>query len=328
METIIIRKIWFINKKPISLINDYKDAKEDDCISINKFSKEEWKSYIFGEYNNGKFDYRKKLVVEGDISSKKIGESIKIKISKKCSIGEGTLSSISDGKYIIRNLHIYKDKKPLDDIKDYFVPFENFNISKKDKERFINGLFKINYDFIKYYLDYHFFKVGREYKSKFSNRIIYYTPESKFSALCSYLAIKDMFLLKGYKISTLDCFVSGEKLEYDALVLKKDTPLNKRIYDKDEVLATIEIKTSGYFNDNIKTIEGNFGRYMDSQKIDEIPHIYIALHELIGYYKNTHSKFNNNGLVPMFCKIKETNDYITIPYEYDIDELLNKIKKH
>lgn len=324
MEKIIIKKIWINNTQPIILINDYKVAKEDNSIIISKFSNEEWKAYIFGEYNNNKFDYRKQLIVEGIISNNKIGSPIQIRISKNTPIGEGILKEKHNGKYTITNLQLYKNNKPLKDIKEFFVPIDNSII--KDKEIFINGLYKINYDFINYYLNYHFFKLGKEYTKKGSNKIYYNVPEAKFSAFCSYLAIKDTFISKGYNISQLDCFIIGERLEYDALLLKKDISPNKRIYSKNEILATIEIKTSGYFNNSIKKVKKDFTDYMNSQKIDNIPHIYISVHETSIYYNRIHSKFNSTSFIPMFCKIKETNDYITIPYEYDIEKLL--IKKH
>ena len=325
MEKILIKKIWFNNKTPISIIDDYKNAKEDNCININKFSKEEWKAYIFCEYKDNKLNYRKKLIIEGEASNVKIGDTIQIRISKNSNIGEGKLYDIRDNKYIIKDLRIYKNNKPLVDLKDYFVPYKNAVI--KDKDKFINGLFKINYDSIKYYLDYHFFKLGKEYIRESNGKIFYNVPEAKFSALCSYLAIKDMFLLKGYKLSPLDCFVLGEKLEYDALVLKEGVSINKRIYSKDEILATIEIKTSGYFSNSIEKIKDDFDEYMDFQKIDGIPHIYIAVHESTHYYKNVYKKLNEEGFIPMFCKLKETSDYITIPYEYNFDELLKKMDK-
>ena len=334
--------------------HEYKDVEGSiKYVTRDKLSKEEWKAFIFGNYNSlGKFEMRKEIELFGISNDKlELGKKIIIKDGDKRELGQGTIKmcqNIKENEYhiVIEELEVFVEGKPYNKIEELFkyidIEFKNcpsklfrekveeYNKNKNninEKLKFINGLFKISYYSIYYYFKNYYYNEKGE------------TPGNKFSAYCSYEAIKKVLTEKGYKVSQLDSFVKGYKLEYDALIIKRNVDSNLRLYNPDDVVATIEIKTSGYFTSNKEDekdrLKEDFSNYMKSQKIPNIPHIYISLHESISsnmiknYYYNTYNallNLNDGVYIPMFCKIKDKNDYINIPIEYDLDELIKRIK--
>lgn len=303
-------------------IKFYEKSNDDGskkCLTKNKLSLCEWKSLIFGTYETGKFDYRKQIILEGTTNDElEVGDTIIIKDGPKRKLGIGTIKvkTKNNDRYRItlEKLKVFVDNIFQDDIIHLFKPEKK--MKNDDIEIYINGLFKITYYSIINYFKYFYCSIDNDFE----------TPENKFSAYCSYEAIK--YVLKDYNISQLDSFIEGYKCEYDALILKKEVDNNKRLYKKEEVLSTIEIKTSGYFcsTKNGENIETQFKKYMDIEMMEGIPHIYLAIHEAMANYKEIYSAIKeinkeNLKLIPVFCKIQKKSDYITIPDEFNLQEL-------
>ena len=328
MEKLIIKKIWFnqTDKKPdIFMIDDYANAKENDCIRRDKLSEEEWKAYIFGTFNKGSFAMRESITIEPDNNTKSlnINDEVEINLSERNIIGKGTIVEIDKKLITLGDLELYINKDYTNVINELFYDYKG-----KDLIKYINGLFKINYDYIKYSLSNHYFNKDNTKKGKDKNgrlKNYYDLPEGKFNAYCSYLAIKDLFKSKGYNVSQLDCFIKGHKLEYDALLLKDTADKNERLFDAEDVLATIEIKTCGFFYNKGENISKKFENYLIEEKIDGIPHLYIAVRENSKIYNETRDVSIKDCAV-LFCNIVGCNDYVTVPMNNDIDELLKIVK--
>ena len=344
-------------------------------LTRNKLSNAEWKAAIFGKYDkNGKFNYRNQITIISNNFDKDIKKDDKVEIrdGKLRILGYGKVDKIEDNKFTLIDLNIYDGKSDNDNFdtkieklfrfldknqineREKYINSNNkldkvFNDYKKskdsDKEKFINTTFKIFYDsLIEYLKNYFCYKkeiyVVEDNKVKCKNKII--EPEGKFSAYCSYIALRKYIednYKEDFKISPMNVYVKGYKLEYDALLLKNSCEDdNSYVYDIDNVLATIEIKSSGYFGSG--DASNNFEVYMRNQKIDKIPHIYLAFHESSNkkednnsrYYDQTYKtikKLNNEKeqFIPIFCKIRIDSEYIYIPFEYDIDQMLCNFKK-
>lgn len=209
-------------------------------------------------------------------------------------------------------------RRKIDDIIDIYKKSCN---KEEELKKYVNGLFKINYLSCYYYFKYFFVEDKDGH---------IHTLENKFSAYCSYLAIKDVFksLFKDkYVLSQLDSFVKKNKYEYDALLIK--TKSDERLFDMADVFSTIEIKTSGYFKSkNDESLIDNFEKYNKNQHIEGKQHIYIAVSESVNYYFDTYSvlKVLGDNYVGIFCKFQIDNEKICIPLEYDLEKLMKLIK--
>jgi hypothetical protein len=328
-NSIIIKKIWFKNQNEKSDLNFNKyDNKNKDYIPTDKLSKEEWKAYIFGYYNNNIYTKRNFIIVKGK-TKVKTGNII-LKLNKNTIIGEGEIEKIEKNIYKITNLNPIIGKKNIEDLFIYYNTTKD--LTKKEKNKYLNGLFRIHYKSIEYYIN-NYFNKGK-LKSK-NTKTIYDTLENKFSAYCSYQAVKEIFKENKFNISQLDCFIKGHRLEYDALILKDNVNPNNRLYEESDVLATIELKTSGFFSKK-EQIKKDFKKYMEQEHIEGIPHIYITLHEKISDNKETINFYgitkeffekNKNEYYGIYCKLKKTNEYITIPKEYDLEKIIKNIKE-
>lgn len=120
------------------------------------------------------------------------------------------------------------------------INVEGYDISclisyTSDKEN-NKAQFKIYYDQL-----YNWFKYNS--KSKASN---------KYSAMMTYLSVKDY--LKKYHVSKPNCFIENCGQEFDMLLLNEnysnknegeDENKNEYVYKKENVLAVVELKTSG-----------------------------------------------------------------------------------
>ena len=220
--------------------------------------------------------------------------------------------------------------------------FDNY---KKDKKEIIDNY--INSDLLKIY----YFMLLESSKINNEKRIA-----GKVSAMCSYLAVKK-YLKKyfddnkddnklEYEVSNPNVFIKNNNREYDALVIKKkennkENNNEKFLFSKEDVVATIEIKTSGYFTSKEKllTNEGTneFIKYLKDEKIEGIPHIYISLYESFGeksssihYYEYllaNLSSLEEDEYYGIFCCTKKDQNCFLIPYEYDLKIILNKIFK-
>jgi hypothetical protein len=217
-----------------------------------------------------------------------------------------------------------------DNIKDLFK-WENGEKTKIEKDIYLNEMYRMSYNAVYYYFKWFFY----EEDMSEDRETTYLIPSNKFSAYCSYLAIKEVLEEKGYIISQLDSFVDKYRWEYDALLLKNKKNVNGRLFDRNDVLATIEIKTSGYYCKSKEKIGEYFEKYVKKEKIKGIPHIYLAINESesCNYYSITYNvikKLNKEDssevYIPLFCKKQINTDYITIPEEYNLDDVLRCIK--
>ena len=313
---------------------------EDKNILRDKLTKPEWKAFIFGEYNKNGFGFRKnfKIIgkVKGEFDSLENKELI-YKDGRNRKMGIVHVKKVLDNSnntytLLVDAIGIYLENEIKTNILELFKSFNGKDLSLDEKNEYINGLFKINYLAVRELLKYFFFNEKHEVpEGKSSVDEKYEVPEGKFSALCSYNALKMVLEENNIIISQLDSFVKGHKLEYDAIVLNKNVDSNKRIYDINDVVATIEIKTSGLFNDDVSDITD----YLESQKIEGKPHIYLAVHELDSqtgekkYYTNTNKAIKDlgNEYISIFCKVHKDNEYIYIPENFVLKTLLYRIKK-
>ena len=164
--------------------------------------------------------------------------------------------------------------------------------------------------------------------------------KGKVSAMCSYIAIRDKFneiLPKGYVVSRPNVFIRGINTEYDFLIIKKEKE-EDYIFDKEDVIALGEIKTSGSFisKDNLNDKEKNFKHYIEGEKNGlDIPLIYIALYESFGskntsihYYEYTLANIlslKNKGFFGIFCATKKDSNKLLVPYNYDLNKILKEV---
>lgn len=168
--------------------------------------------------------------------------------------------------------------------------------------------------------------------------------EKKAAAMCSYLATKrvlnDFFDRNDYdlEVSNPNVFVKNNNIEYDALIIKKNkNNSHKFIFAESDVVAIIELKTSGYIMPKELLAEGEFIKYIkNSNKINK-KFIYLSLYESFGsrdnsvhYYEYLLCNLKNRKLKDsygIFCATKKNQKNLLIPYQYDLEETLTKILK-
>ena len=317
-------------------------------INISNFLKrtnidETLKMILYYEYENHNIKYRDKIYIE-NLNCKE-NEKIELIFESKLNLGKyivieknivkplnfNLFSLIDDKDYdftnIIWNTCVGKENlKKINFYKDVIKEkIENDNFL--DCEYANNGLLEMFYNSI---------LEMNEFTS--SDKI-----ENKASAMCSYLAIREMFNRKfrernlDYKISLPNVFIKGINTEFDALIVKDD---NKLIYDFDDVYGMIEIKTKGYFANKNQLMSNTFVNYLSKNKdimIDKI-FIYLSMYESFGlkdnsvhYYNylraNMTSKDLKDFIIGIFCVTKRKKDELLIPYEYDLDEIIDKVVK-
>ena len=241
---------------------------------------------------------------------------------------------IKEKNYESYTSDIWKDCIGKDNLNKFF---DNYKKDEKIIDNYINN------DLLKIY----YFMLLESSKINNEKRIA-----GKVSAMCSYLAVKK-YLKKyfddnkddnklEYEVSNPNVFIKNNNREYDALVIKKKENNNEKfLFSKEDVVATIEIKTSGYFTSKEKllTNEGTneFIKYLKDEKIEGIPHIYISLYESFGeksssihYYEYllaNLSSLEEDEYYGIFCCTKKDQNCFLIPYEYDLNIILDKIFK-
>lgn len=148
---------------------------------------------------------------------------------------------------------------------------------------------------------------------------------NKAKAILFYEVIRDTlenYLKKeklDYYVSLSNCFIKGNGIEYDMLIVKTDN--QKMFYEEDEVVATVELKGSGFY----RSVD-DFPEYIKGQKVVGIPHIYISLWESSSFYEECIK--NNKGI---YCVILSTGQRRTfvVPEkeDYDLFGVIDKICK-
>lgn len=334
---------------------------------LNKTIIQDLKILIFGEYNNSNnLTFRKSLITINDIPNEyNIGDSIELKISKKIVIGRGTI--IQKNKVKVTEVCINNRDVFSNDINDMFelipshdIDYESYDSNgnniweyckgkdrlkrkkySKDKNEseikktYLNGLFKIYYDSIVY--------------SCFVNNIN--KIEGKLSALTSYISIKnnmDKYLeSKNLKISNPNVFIKNVNIEFDALIVNKNVS-DEYFFDSSDVKAIIEIKSSGFFCKKDDLIYSKYDseskdwfieyitEHEKYKELANIPYVYLSIYESFGQKKSSVHYYEfllsnllslNNNYIGMFCGTKKDSNVYLIPYDYDINELLERIIK-
>lgn len=335
-----------MKQKKVTDIIIYDDKGNDIEINVSNFLKrtsidETLKMILYYEYQNHVIKHREKITIENLNCDK--DEKIEL-ISK---------SNYNLGQYIVTDKDTVKplnyDLFSLIDDKSFNIDspiwetckgkdnLEKINIYKGkikdnkflDSEYANNGLLEMFYDSI--------LKMN-EFTS--SEKI-----ENKASAMCSYLVIREMFNRKfqerglDYKISLPNVFIRGINTEFDALIVKNDKEL---IYEVKDVYGAIEIKTKGYFADKEQLRDtnekSNFITYLSKNKdlFKNKPFIYLSMYESFGlredsvhYYNYLRANISSENLkdfvTGIFCVTKRKKDELLIPYEYDLDEIIDKI---
>lgn len=317
-NNLVLRDKIIIKNKDVNL-SDYKDKIIFLKTKINTFYKNKEKKYVENKNDTKELSLGKFVVVD--------------KNTIKPSENNILFEIIKEDNSKNYNSDFWKKCIGKDNLKGIF---EKYN-EKKDLKRIYleNGLLKIYYDMT--------LEAARINNIE---RIA-----GKVSAMCSYLAIKKIFNdyfdneQLNYEISNPNVFVRNNNVEYDALVVKKNfNNKEKFLFSEKDVVATIEIKTSGLFitKEELKTkIDDNknetngFIDYLASEKIDGKKHIYISIYESFGsrndsihYYEYLSANFSvleNEGYYGIFCGIKKDQNYFLIPYEYDLKAILDKI---
>ena len=291
----------------------------DDQIYKNSLDKKDWLIYLLYRYNK-KLELvpRKKIeVIESDISNLEeyIGKEIIIKTRSKTKIGTCKVNkdlSLEPKKFYI----LEKDYK-LDEYSNLFEHYVNRNktdtLNELELKKYISGLFKIYYDSIKYLFS--------------MNNTAY--VEKKETAMASYRAIRDN--LSKYNFSEPNVFIKNKPLEYDALILKTKKN-NEYLYNESDILATLEIKSSGYRGskneENINKYTKHIaGAEINEERIEGIPHIYFAIFEQPNNYKILKHHKNFKDIIMIVCASKINNSKFLIPKDYDVDLILTKLLK-
>ena len=306
MEEIVLKKIK-INEIILDINND----------KIYKYclDKKDWQIYILYNYKDKELIPRNKIELiehNKNILEQNIGKEIIIKTRPKTIIGTCIVNeelNLIPTKFYLEGK--YYDLKNYDNLFEYYEDTTNIPINKSqiDFKKYISGLFKIYYDTIEYLFS--------------MNNTIYI--EKKETAMASYRAIRDN--LTKYNFSEPNVFIKNRPLEYDALILntKKN---NNYYYKEDEIIATIEIKTSGY-RSNKNSIDEYVNHIIDTniynERIESIPHIYFAIFEQPNNYKKLLKKFKN--IIMIVCASKVNNNKFLIPKDYDIEKILKNLDR-
>ena len=337
MRSMLIKSI-LINGNDIEICNE----------EIKKtYDKREWKAIIFTEYKNNEktLSMREKIYVtfHDDVELKK-DEEIELKSSRGVTLGSGSyFEKTHDNYYIFNKLKIRIGGTDKSEPTSLFRVFNDEELLERELKypnttniinKYQEGLFRIYYKMLEYSI------------TNFSENI-----EGKYSAMCSYLAVRDVLKDYGLILSYPNCFIKGYKQEYDALILKKND--YKYFYSQDEILATLELKVSGCFykksemeeefsdylmqQHGIKIIKNNNKKIYDDKNKLDIPHIYITCHESstntsrdgkpIRYYDTCKKVINNLGdeYIGIFCALKNNNEQFIIPIDFNLAEILKKV---
>lgn len=300
MESILLKEIEI----------DGVSLKFDKYNSYN-LDKKDWLIYLLYEYSDDKKlkerDYIKVIDYTGCDLRKYIGDEIIIKIGPKTIIGTATVGEnlrLKPNMFCMYNNEYYS-------LNEYYRLFEHYvdehttdKLSEKELDKYISGLFKIYYDSIKYIFNMN--NAGNIGK--------------KGIAMASYNSIRNN--LVKYNFSEPNVFIRNKMLEYDALILKEKKN-DCYYYDCNDILATVEIKSSGYRGsiENIADyIEHISGVGDDKERIEGIVHIYFAIFESLSSYKAILEKMDN--VIIIVCASKKNNNTFIIPKEYDISFIL------
>ena len=297
----------------------------------SKFDTRELKAIFLLYYDKKRIAFREEISIKTNKKQQLIeNDEVVLKISSRTIIGKGKIISIdNDNDYLkIKPTRLYIGSGEYSDsplgIARIFSNGElkerNLKYDIKDekviKDKYFKGLFKIYYQELKYSIQY------------FCEDM-----EAKQNALCSYLAIRDVFKDFGFILSNPNSFIIDHKLEYDALLLKKES--NEYFFEQNDLFASIEIKTSGIFF-SLASLESDFKKYITEQHDGlDIPHIYIAIHEFSSnnpsdnetrMYDTCYNVIKRLGCIGIFCAVKNNNDQFIIPVDYDLEEILKSIK--
>ena len=327
IKNVFYKKIIFDD---INFSTTYDSEYKDYIDFKHGFDKRELKMLIFTHYNNKKeYVIRDEIKLEvKNIENYKKDEIVLIKTGKKTPIGKGIIYSIDKDKKIItlKELKLFiKDDDYTDDVKILFS-----NIEKKNIKLYTKGLFKIYYRTIeneaKYYQNPKFNKID-------NHKMLSHT---KITAMCNYLAVKEVFKDYGLLLSESNVFINNDRREYDALILTKNSNDYKGIYNDDEVLSTLELKTSGYQsrNDEAASTPENykfFGDYLENGKHENIKHIYLSMHEgkhRYEVYKKIADDYKEESIFTIFCALKKGEECFILPDEYNLEEILKYKNKN
>lgn len=218
---------------------------------------------------------------------------------------------------------IYKDNS-LTHIKFYIHnfltddPYQIFGITRQEQDYLRN--YKYYFKFIK--------DLEKEIYLINNNRIEK-RSFGKYIAMRFYLAVKatlensDIFKVRGYVVSEPNVFIKENKIEYDVMLLKKNTKINQGIYDAEDVVATIELKSGSMWTTSDQIIE-----YLKNEMFSNKPHIFIVGYETLDCLKDIAKV---SGIFPFsFCTLdklegKERSYHVRDDQYNQIDKLLEKI---
>lgn len=227
----------FFNLKSVNEYCIYKnDLKITNKTVIRINDKRELKLLLFFDLYNEKnpYDAISELFIDKDLyesleKDKDIENNDTIVfLYGTISIAEGKITSCGK-KYRITKIKIYEEEGKVETGKsDISSIFERGDISDCEFHNYIDNMIRLYYDYLVKYAQFY----------DNSDR------PNKLSGMITYLSFSEYVKNKGLYISTPNSYIKNFGQEFDALLLKKNTK-NKYIYDLQEVLAVVEIKTAG-----------------------------------------------------------------------------------
>lgn len=287
-----------MNKDKILKLKDGLFQLEEEYVDINllndKFDYRDLKAIMFIDKDSFKenklnLKFKDKIDIKLNENIYNIDDVVILKLGNN--IGKGIIkekTSIDNDKmtkYIIKPTEVYINGKYETSL------FKLFKIVNKNNQIFdyentnenISNIFKnlVNSNFRLYY-----YALIEHCKN--------INGANKYSGIASYLGLKNYIKYlnsnvdnkeKVY-ISPPNCYIKGTNVEYDALLIKENSN-DKYLYNEDEVLAIIEIKTSGLIckKDDLKEA---YNEMINREKYNNIPFKYIAFHE----FKDSYEKYN------------------------------------
>lgn len=312
----------------------------------DKFDNREWKAYLLFDYDNNIFNFRKELeIIEPIIPNGEIIIKLPVSMDSNCEKSRIKLCKGIAKNNIITNLKLYvNNNKCSTNQYDLFKILDNderdipirkkFKYKNENISEYVNSLFRIYYNHIKYYI------------SNFNNAKLDSLKKgtrNKAIAMASYLSIRN-YINYRYKeqcvVSEANVFIKNIFTEYDFLILKKDVKINQGYYEPNDVYAAVEIKTSGFFPSNSQNIVKDFNDLIvgETTYID-VPLIYIAIHEgsSCGNKKEQAHYFyeeclnvikkSKKKVYGLFIAIKVGNHQFIVPYDFDFDSVIREIIK-